>query len=69
MAAGDGTDWGKGLSYGMEVGVGVAVGYFGGHWLDHRFGLAPWGTVVGLMVGCGAGMYLLIKDAIRMNRD
>lgn len=67
----DGGDdnWGRGLSYGMEIGVGVAVGGFGGHWLDHKFGWTPWGLIVGLLIGCFAGMYLLIKDAIKMNRD
>ena len=65
----DTSGWGRGLSYGMEVGVGVGVGYFAGHWLDRKFGWAPWGMIIGLLLGCFAGMYLLIKDALKANQD
>jgi F0F1-type ATP synthase assembly protein I len=29
----------------------------------------PWGVFVCVMLGLAAGMYLLIKDAIRINKD
>jgi len=61
--------WGKHLGVGLQMLVGVVLGYFVGNWLDHKYGWAPWGVFVCVMLGLAAGMYLLIKDAIRMNKD
>ena len=67
----DATDpgWGKHLGVGLQMLVGVVLGYFVGNWLDQKYGWTPWGVVVCVMLGLAAGMYLLIKDAIRMNKD
>ena len=62
-------NWGQFLTLGFETAVGVALGYFVGHWLDTKYGWDPWGTLVGAMLGMAAGMYLLIKEALRMNKD
>ena len=68
--AGDASgNWGRGLGYGLQVCVGVVLGYLVGDWFDRRHGSAPWGMLVGVMVGLASGMYLLIKDAIRMNKS
>jgi len=53
----------------MEVAVGSVLGYLVGNWIDKKFDVAPWGLYVGVMVGCAAGMYSLIKTAIRINKD
>ena len=63
------TNWGRGLASGFEIAVGVAVGYFAGNWLDQRYGWAPWGVLVGMMLGLIAGAYLLIKEVNRMDRQ
>ncbi len=63
------TDWGKFLGIGLEMAVGAGLGYAVGTWLDKRYHWAPWGVTVGTLVGIAAGMYLLIKEAIRINRD
>jgi F0F1-type ATP synthase assembly protein I len=39
---------------GMEIVLSVLVGYFGGRWLDGRFGTAPWLSLLGFFFGCGA---------------
>jgi ATP synthase protein I len=62
-------DLGRNFALGLEVAVGATLGYFVGGWVDRRFGTTPWGLYVGVMVGCAAGMYSLIKAAIRMNKD
>jgi F0F1-type ATP synthase assembly protein I len=62
-------NWGQFLTLGFETAAGVALGYFVGHWLDRKYGWEPWGTLVGAMLGMAAGMYLLIKEALRMNKD
>jgi F0F1-type ATP synthase assembly protein I len=38
-------------------------------WLDKRFGWAPKGVIIGSLVGLAGGLYLLIKEAIRINKD
>jgi ATP synthase protein I len=61
--------WGHYLGYGLQMAAGVTLGLLVGSWLDRRFGWTPWGVLVGSMLGIAAGMYLLIKDAMRMNKD
>jgi ATP synthase protein I len=63
------TGWGKYLGIGLEMAVGVGLGYIVGAWLDRRHGWSPWGVVIGTLVGVAAGMYLLIKEAMRINRN
>ena len=62
-------NWGKYLGIGLEIAVGVALGYVIGAWIDRRWNSSPWGVLAGTMIGLAGGLYLLIKDAIRMNRD
>jgi F0F1-type ATP synthase assembly protein I len=57
------------LGLGLQVAIGVGLGLWAGSWLDRRFGWTPWGTLVCVMLGMAGGMYLMIKEAIRANRD
>ena len=50
---------------GFEVAVAIAIGYFGGQWLDQKFGTTPWLTIVGFVAGVGAA----IKALVRVTRD
>ncbi len=43
--------WG---TLGLDIVLCVMVGFFGGRWLDARFGTEPWISVVGFFFGCGA---------------
>ena len=63
------TNWGRFLGIGLEVAIGVILGLVVGRWLDRRYGWEPWGTLVCVMLGLAAGMYLLIKEGIRANKD
>jgi F0F1-type ATP synthase assembly protein I len=65
----DEQNYGQFVSVGLYMAVGVLLGLLVGKWLDARFGWGPWGTAGGAAIGLSAGMYLLIKEAIRMNKD
>ncbi len=65
----DDANWGRYLGLGLEVAVGTALGAVVGIWLDRRFDWSPWGVMVGSLVGLTAGMYLLLKEALRANKD
>lgn len=65
MADSDDSDWGKLATVGFEVAVGVGLGAAVGIWVDRRFRCAPWGVVIGAIVGCAAGMYVLIRDVMK----
>jgi F0F1-type ATP synthase assembly protein I len=69
MGAGDDRNSGPNLVHGFEVAVGVGLGYLAGTWFDKRYHTAPWGLYVAIMLGCAAGMYQLIRDSIRSNKD
>ncbi len=68
MASDDDGNWGRNLGHGFEVAIGVGLGYLAGNWVDRKFGIAPWGLYAGVMLGCAAGMYSLIKEAVRDNK-
>lgn len=69
MAEKDGSNWGGFLTAGLEVAVGIALGWFIGSAIDRKFGCGPWGLLIGILAGCAGGMYLLIKEALKMNKD
>jgi len=69
MADDDNRGLGKGLTVGFEMAVGAGLGAFVGNWWDRHHGTGPWGLLIGLLVGVAAGMYLLIKQVNRSNKD
>ena len=46
---------------GLEIAVAIGIGYFGGQYLDHKLGVAPWLTWVGFAAGVGAGIKALVR--------
>jgi hypothetical protein len=63
------TNWGNLAMVGIEVGIGVGLGYFVGRWLDNKYGWGSRGAITGAMLGLAGGLYLLIKQAIQANKD
>jgi F0F1-type ATP synthase assembly protein I len=65
----DDSNWGPLLGIGLHMLAGVGLGVLIGQWLDRRHGWTPWGTVICASLGLAAGMYNLIKEGMRANRD
>ena len=68
MAKTDEPNWGFFLGVGLQIFVGAALGYGIGYWLGQRYNW-PHAAVIGFALGLAGGMYLLIKEAIRINKD
>ena len=40
-----------------------------GYWVDRHYGTAPWGIVIGVVVGLIGGLYNLIKESLEAVRE
>jgi len=40
-----------------------------GYWIDRRFGTAPWGILVGVVIGLVGGLYNLVKESLVAVRE
>src|SRR5258708_3665662 len=67
MADDDQENWGRFLGIGLEMAVGVGLGLAVGWWLDKKYGWTPVATLIGALIGLAGGVYLVIKDALKMN--
>jgi len=66
---GDNDGGGPNLAQGFEIAAGIGLGVLIGMWWDRHHGSSPWGLLIGLLFGCAAGTYLLIKETMRANKD
>jgi F0F1-type ATP synthase assembly protein I len=54
---------------GIEFGVIVVAFFLGGRALDGKLGSEPWGTAGGTLLGVALGVWLLIRRALRAERE
>ncbi len=54
---------GTAMQMALNMAITMVVFVFGGMWLDKKFGLSPWLTVVGAAFGFVAMIYYVIKLA------
>lgn len=63
MAQKGGKNWVRSLSDAINmattVAAAIALGYFGGKWLDGRFDTEPWLTLAGFMIGVATGIKVM----------
>ena len=57
------------VGVGLELAGTIALLAFLGFWFDRWRGTEPWGMLIGASVGIVGGLYNLIKQTIRANRD
>jgi ATP synthase protein I len=69
MSKQDDSNLGKLATLGLEIGVGAGLGAVAGIWVDRKWNSGPWGVVIGTLLGIASGMYLLIKEAIKTNKN
>lgn len=50
---------------GLQFAVSIAIGAFGGNWLDKKFDTAPWLLLTGIVLGAAAAF----RDLIRLARE
>lgn len=50
---------------GLQFAISIAIGAFGGNWLDSKFGTAPWLLLSGIVLGAAAAF----RDLARIARD
>jgi ATP synthase protein I len=60
--------YGRYGSLGIELLLSMAIGYYGGHWLDGRFG-THWVGGLGFFLGIYAGFRQIFRAAQRMQKD
>ncbi len=55
---------------GLELVISIGLGWWGGHWLDERYGGGQgWLTAGGFALGCFAGFRQLFVVARKMTRE
>lgn len=54
---------------GLEFGLSLLVGLFGGRWIDQRLGTAHWFTFIGFGFGIAAGYRAIYRAAKAANRE
>lgn len=54
---------------GLEFGLSVLVGLFGGQWLDKKLATSPWLTLIGLAFGTAAGIRSLLRAMAAAKRE
>lgn len=58
-----------GLGIGVTMALLVAAGVAAGRWADARLGTDPALTVVGLLLGLGAGVYAMIRQVAGISAE
>ncbi|MFT7113581.1 MAG: F0F1-type ATP synthase assembly protein I [Candidatus Azotimanducaceae bacterium] len=62
--------WLRFSSVGLQMGIVIALGAYGGQWLDNHYQKEfPLFTLILSLLGVGVGLYMVIKEVINMSKD
>ena len=61
--------WVRHSGVGLELAGATAGLALVGHWIDGRYGSAPWGILAGVVIGIGGGLYNLVKESLAAARE
>jgi F0F1-type ATP synthase assembly protein I len=61
--------WTRLAGIGIEFAAAVGGFTLAGYWWDRHFGTAPWGLLVGALLGLVGGMYNLIRQSLLASRS
>lgn len=66
-------NWPKALANAMNlatsVAAAIALGYFGGKWIDGRFETAPWFSILGILFGVATAGKMMWDRLMADNKD
>ncbi len=62
-------DLGRYGTVGLELIVSMALGYYGGRWVDTKVGGHGWVTAAGAVLGIAVGFYSIWRASQTMDRD
>jgi len=54
---------------GLEMGISIGVGVYGGIWLDKKFETSPYLTIFGILVGFGAAIKSFLRILKKLNKE
>jgi len=52
---------GRYAGIGLQFAVSVLLFLYAGQWFDRRFGTAPWGVLLGVLVGASAAFHSMYR--------
>ena len=61
--------WVRYSGVGLELAGAVAGLALLGYWIDGRYGTAPWGMLVGVVIGIVGGLYNLVRESLAAARE
>jgi F0F1-type ATP synthase assembly protein I len=62
--------WTEAGAIGMEMALAIAIGFFGGRWLErHVTHWSPWTMYLGLFAGIGAAITAIVRTARKFTRQ